>query len=109
MDLLILLRQINFATLDGLQYLASLILRLLALSPVATIGAIPMRLLTFPAAVAECLAASAILASITLKSGATTTARVSDLTELGSDLISTSLELERCPRRWFRGSIFYYH
>ena len=88
-------RQINFSTLDGLQYLASLILRLLALGTVTTIGigAIPMQLLTFPAAVAECHAASATLARIALKSGATSTARISDLAELGSDFISTFLPL----------------
>ena len=67
---------------------------LLALGPVATIGvgAIPMQLLTIPAAVAECLAASAILARIALKSVATSTARIADLTELGSDHISIVLE-----------------
>ena len=69
-----------------------MILCLLALGPVAAIGAIPMQLLTFSAAVAECLAASAILASIALKSGATTTTRIADLAELGAELISTSLE-----------------
>ena len=75
-----------------------MILCLLALSPVATMGAIPMQLLTFPAAVAECLAASAILARITLKSGATSTARIADLAELGAELISTLLELGRGPK-----------
>ena len=99
----LLLRQINFATLDGLQCLASLTLCLLALSPVAIIGAIPMQLLTFPATVAECLAASAILARITLKSGATTTARIADLAELGSDLISAFLEAR--PSCWFKSPI----
>jgi hypothetical protein len=90
----ILLRQINFATPDGLQYLARLILCLLALGSVAAIGvgAIPMHLLTIPAAVAECLAASAILARIALKSGATPTARIADLAELGSEPISMLLE-----------------
>ena len=78
-----------------------MILCLLALGPVAAIGAIPMQLLTFSAAVAECLAASAILARITLKSGATTTARITDLAELGADLISTLLELERGPKHRF--------
>ena len=96
----LLRRQINFATLDGLQYLAGLILCLLALSTVAAIGvsAIPMQLLTLPAAVAERLAASAVLARITLEGVATSTARIADLAELGPDSISKYLRLRPSAR-----------
>ena len=78
-----------------------MILCLLALGPVAIIGTIPMQLLTFPAAVAECLAASAILARIALKGGATSTARISDLSELGSDIISLFLPFRPSTRFFY--------
>ena len=75
-----------------------LLLFLVLLPPtLPLVTSLPVLQLTIPAAVAECLAASAILARITLKSGATSTARIADLAELGSELISTLLELGMMP------------